>query len=227
METNYKRIAGFALSRKGKSEKQFRKFKRWNEDLVSLVSHLIFDGEIAYRGCIYNNRNDTLLEKVEKAMAKIYKHTPKRYVNKVTGVKRISYYNVALAAYVKQKSDQLITNVSIFPKRFKRKFVEAFFDDEGCIDYRPKQNRRKIRGYQKNIPILHMIKKLLEEFEIESRIVKPNEVVISGKENLQKFQKEINFSPGVKLNENRSNSIWKKPLEKRFLLDQAIKSFKS
>ena len=72
-----------------------------------------------------------------------------------------------------------------------------------------------------------LVQKLLKDFQIPSAIHKPNEVVIMSKVNLEKFRKEINFSPGVFINGNRSNSIWKKSLEKRYLLDQAIKSFKS
>ncbi len=62
---------------------------------------------------------------------------------------------------------------------------------------------------------------------INARVVKPNEVVIVGKENLIRFEREINFSPGVYMNGKRSNSRWKKHIEKRELLKRAIKSFKS
>ena len=110
---------------------------------------------------------------------------------------------------------------------FKREFIRAFFDDEGCMDFRPKNNVRRIRGYQKDVLILKIIKTLLADLNIESRVILPNEVVISGKENLMRFEREINFSPGVYMNGNRSNSRWKKHVEKRELLRQAIASFKN
>ncbi|MDO8518336.1 MAG: hypothetical protein Q7S26_03545, partial [bacterium] len=72
---------------------------------------------------------------------------------------------------------------------------------------------------------LELIKELLFDFTISSKIKKPNEVVISGKENLKKFQKEINFSRGVRINGGRSNSRWKESLEKRHILQQALGSY--
>ncbi len=113
------------------------------------------------------------------------------------------------------------------PLDFKREFVRAFFDDEGCMDFRPKTNHRRVRGYQKEVHVLKIVRELLEEFSIDSHIEMPNEVVIVGKDNLQRFEQEINFSPGVYMNGNRSNSRWKKHMEKRVLLRRAIESFKS
>ncbi|MEX0932404.1 MAG: LAGLIDADG family homing endonuclease [Parcubacteria group bacterium] len=221
------RAKRIAEARKGKSIRTFKQFKRWTPSKVSLVSHLIFDGTIDKKGCAYNNRNDALLNKVKVAMTELYDYEPKMYVNKLTGVNRISYHNVALANFLNVKSAELISKVSKFPKSLKIEFLRAFFDDEGCMDFRPSKNRRSIRGYQKNVELLQMIKLLLVDLSISSRIIRPNEVVITGKENLLRFKKHVNFSPGVYINGNRSNSTWKKHLEKRVLLDQAIKSFKT
>lgn len=221
-----KRLLKLASDKKGISKREFIKFDQWTREAVCLVSHLLFDGEI-YRGCIYNNKNISLIKKVENAMKTIYSFEPKRYTDPKTGVLRISYHNVALGAFMEKKTAELIKDICELPKNLKTEFIRAFFDDEGCIDFRPKENRRQVRGYQKNVSILFLIKKLLLDFDIESKIVKPNEVVVSGKGNLVKFREYINFFPGVRLNGNRSNSIWKKPLEKRVLLEQAINSFKN
>ncbi len=226
-EARYLRIARFAVERKGKSEKNFKRFNKWDKSTVSLLSHLMFDGSITTSSCIYNNRNQSLLDNVEKCMSLIYDFAPKKWTNSLTGVNRISYHNVALTKYLKDKSIVLLKEIYDLPVPLKKEFVKAFFDDEGCIDFRPKRNRRQVRGYQKNIPILIIIQTLLGDLEINSRVIKPNEVVISGRENLRKFQKGINFSNGVYINGNRSNSIWKKSLEKRGILDQAIASFKN
>ena len=225
-KNNAEHLRNLALSRKGKSDKSFLTFDQWSPSSVSLIAHLIFDGEIKRTGCIYNNRNEALLQKVELCMKEIYRFHPSRYFNTLTGVSRISYHNVALGPYIKQKSKQLLEEVIQLPKDLKREFLVAFFDDEGCMDFRPGINARRIRGYQKDTSILKLITTLLSDFGIKSRFQKPNEVVIIGKENLIKFQKEINFSPGVYINGNRTNSIWKKHLEKRDLLDRAIASFK-
>lgn len=222
------RIREFALARKGKSTRPFKSFDKWTKETVSLIAHLLFDGGIyPNSGCAYNNRSEALLKHVEECMHIVYEFNPTRYTNPLTGVLRISYHNVALAPYLKQKAHELQNNIFRLPFNLKREFVRAFFDDEGCMDYRPEKNRRSIRGYQKDTKILKLIQILLQDFNIESQIVLPNEVVIVGKENLARFEREINFSPGVYMNGNRSNSRWKKHMEKRELLKQAIASFKS
>ena len=207
--------------------RNFKKFESWSKETALLVSHLLFDGEISHASCIYNNRSAALIKRVKNLMRSIYDFNPKEYINIETGVSRISYHNVALANYLKNKSEELLTQAPNLQLELKREILRAFFDDEGCMDFRPNTNSRRIRGYQKNIKILKLISTLLFDIGIESCFQKPNEVVISGKENLLKFQKEINFSRGVYINGNRTNSIWKKHLEKRDLLDKAIASFKS
>jgi hypothetical protein len=220
------RIRQYAIARKGKSTRRFKRFGKWTPDTVLLVAHLIFDGEIRHGG-IYNNRSEALINRVERCMHSIYDFEPTRYKNELTGVSRISYYNVELAIFLKEKRKKLIRDVRRMSHDLKLEFLRAFFDDEGCMDYRPQSNRRKIRGCQKEMRILRLIKDLLADFDIDSIVVKPNEVVIVGKENLTRFENEINFSQGVYINGNRSNSRWKKHIEKRELLRRAIESFKN
>ena len=221
------RIREFALARKGKSARAFKTFDEWSADSVLLVAHLLFDGEIARTRCAYNNRSIALIERVERLMHEWYDFEPSRYYNNVTGVSRITYNNVALSAYLHKKSKELLRIVKNMSLDCKHEFLRAFFDDEGCIDYRPEENRRSIRGYQKDVSILKLVRAILVDVCIDSRVVQPNEVVIVGKENLVQFEKEINFSSGIYMNGNRSNSRWKKHIEKRELLKQAIRSFKS
>lgn len=223
-----RRIRKYAIARKGKSTRPFKEFKEWNAETVSLVAHLLFDGGIyPNSGCTYNNRSKALISHVEERMRAVYAFEPTHYTNLLTGVLRISYHNVALAIYMESKVRELLLRIPHLSGSLKREFVRAFFDDEGCIDYRPENNRRSIRGYQKDIGILELIRTILADFDINSRVIRPNEVVIVGKENLIRFEREINFSLGVYMNGNRLNSRWKKHIEKRELLKQAIKSFKN
>jgi hypothetical protein len=92
--------------------------------------------------------------------------------------------------------------------------------------YKITRNKRQIRGYQNEVTVLKIVSQLLANMNIKSNLRGRNEVLISGKENLMKFRDEINFSKGVRINPNRTNSLWKKNLEKRRLLDMAIASFK-
>jgi intein-encoded DNA endonuclease-like protein len=220
-----KRAIRIAQERKGKSVRTFAFFDMWSKNTVHLVAHLMFDGEILRGGCIYNNRNMPLLNSVEHAMRELYEFEPKRYTNKTTGVHRIGYYNVALSAYMHRKTKELASTIGTLPLPLQRIFLKAFFDDEGCMDYRPARGLRRVRGYQKNRKILVIVHKLLKNFGIESSLQGVNEVVITGKQNLLTFQKHINFSPGVSINGQRSNSLWKESLEKRELLKRAIESF--
>ena len=95
------------------------------------------------------------------------------------------------------------------------------------MDFRLDSRRRRVRGYQKDLRILEIVRLLLADFDISARVVLPNEVIISGKENLLKVQREINFSEKVRINGERTNSMWKRHLEKREILARAIASFKT
>lgn len=220
------RFAMVARARKGKSLRPFTRFHSWTPQHALLVAHLLFDGDLMSTKCIYNNRSMALVHRVQTLMRLVYEFEPKQHVDTESGVHRISYHNVALSRYLKEKSQELISRVHMLPSEVQREFLRAFFDDEGCMDFRPKRRIRQIRGYQKNGEVLATVQLLLSFFGISSATKSPNEVVISGKKNLLIFQKEINFSPGVRVNGRRANSTWKKDIEKRELLTQAIGSFK-
>lgn len=213
-----------ALLRKGKSERPFRTFETWTPELVSLVAHFLFDGGI-YKSCVYTNRSQSLLRVVEKHMCVLYDYPPVRYTNPITKVPRISYHNVALALFLKEKVQELMREIPKLSLEHQREFLRAFFDDEGCMDYRTKRNLRRVRGYQNDKDILRVVQQILQEFNIGASLKGKNEVVISGRENLVTFQKEINFSKGVRINGKRPNSIWKQSIEKRVLLNRALKSY--
>ncbi len=215
-----------SAARKGKALRSFKPFSEWTPDLILLVAHLMFDGEIQKKRCCYNNRSESLIQRVEKLMRIVYSYDGNKHYDKRSGVIKISFNNVELGEFLKQKSSELIDEVDKMLPVYQREFLRAFFDDEGCMDYRIKTNKRRVRGYQKDKTVLVLVQKLLKGFAIDATLQGKNEVVISGKENLVLFQKEINFSKGVRLNPNRTNSIWKKDIEKRELLDMAIKSFK-
>lgn len=212
----------FNQSRKGKSKRGFREFDFWNQRMVGLVAHLLFDGELKYSACVYNNRSRALVERVKDCMTDIYDYKPKELIH--DGVIRISYFNVALANYLKRKATELLRDISGFPLELQRMFLRAFYNDEGCIDFNG--NIRRVRGYQYNDAILCLIHRLLGHFGIASTLRK-QEVTISRKENLERFAREINFSTGVCVNGKRSNSIWKQSLEKREILQRALASYRA
>ena len=225
-EATRKRAGDLSAKRRGLSARPFSQFKTWTRSEVRLTAHLLFDGEIKRFGCVYHNRNPALLRIVENSMRKMYVYPPKRFLNRSTGVSRISYYNVALGFFMRKKAEELLRTVEYMPRHLKREFLCSFFDDEGCIDFRPESNHRRVRGYQKNVKILFLVQKLLRDLGIQAHYKKPNEIVIVEKETLSLLQRQINFLPDIRLNGSGPNSIWKRDVEKRILLNLAIASYK-
>lgn len=197
---------------------------KWSKDFIFLVSHFMFDGDIQKGNCSYNNRNIALINAVERSLSDLFKFKPYYRIYEDTGVHRISYYRIEIAHYFKDHIAELKRSIKKSSLMNKRIFLRAFFDDEGCA-YLWK-NARKVRGYQHNLKILKLVQQLLKDFNIESKIdEKYQEIIISRKENLIKFRDKINFSKGVYINPDRKNSVWKRKLEKRKILDIAIDSY--
>jgi len=226
-EENTKRINEFNTKyRKGKCipGRIVPKPKGWTNELILLVAHFMFDGEIQTHSCIYSNRNEALINQVGFLMEKVFKLNPHKWLNKETGVYRISYHYVELADYMKRKAQELKKYIKTATFIEKKIFLQAFFDDEGSVNF----DRKIVRGFQHNLEILKLIQKLLKDFDIQSKIdEKYKEIIISRKPNLIKFRDEINFSKGIYINPNRKNSIWKQKLEKREILDYIMNSYKN
>jgi bifunctional DNA-binding transcriptional regulator/antitoxin component of YhaV-PrlF toxin-antitoxin module len=215
-----------ADKRRGKSVKNysFNKPKEWSPELVNLVAHFLFDGRISHSSCTYFNRSEALICSIAEKMETIIGVSDyKRYLT-AENVKRIAYHNVEIAAFMKEMANKLFPYIIFAPVKYKISFLRAFFDDEGSVKF--KEKTRIVRGYQHSSEILKIVKKLLADLDIQSSIdEKYFEITISRKENLIKFQKLINFTSGLRVNGKRTNSIWKKDLEKREILRMAIDSY--
>jgi len=224
---NTQRLVEFNIkTRKGKCipGRVVPKPKGWTNELLFLTAHFMFDGDIQTHSCIYHNRNMVLINRVSALMKKVFHLRPYNWLNKETGVYRISYHYVELADYMRNKAQELGQSIETASLPEKKIFLKAFFDDEGSVKWRRKQ--RLVRGFQYNLEILKLVQKLLRDFNIESKIdEKYNEIVVSRKSNLIKFRNKINFSKGIYINPNRKNSIWKRRLEKREILDKIINSY--
>jgi len=225
---NIQRLNKFSQIRKGKCipGRIVPKPNGWTNELIFLTAHFMFDGEIRHSRCVYQNRNITLINLVEQFMKDTFNLTPYYKLYRETGVHRISYHYVELADYIKKRAQGLKKYIKTASLPEKKIFLQAFFDDEGCV-YKY-GNNRKIRGYQYNLEILKLVQKLLKDLHIESKIDKKyKEIVINRKPNLIKFRNKINFSKGVKVNGKRKNSTWKQDLEKREILEIIIASYKA
>ncbi len=202
---------------------KYKKFNQWTPLLVNLVAHMLFDGAIKREGVLYYNRSSALLNNFKNKMTTIYDGSPRIYKND-NGVARLAYHNVELGTFFLKKSSDLLDDIKKLPINFQLEFLKAFFDDEGSVDFRGM--KRRIKGYQHNTRILHLIYKLLGNFKINSFVDdRFNEIMVTRKENIKKFAAKINFSKGVRINGKRSNSIWKKSLEKRKILADLLTSY--
>lgn len=195
----------------------------WNGKLVLLVAHLLFDGEISSRGCIYTNRSLVLHNRVQRNMRTVYPFPPKKYES-TPGVYKTSYYNVELAIYLQVKATELLATIEDMRMDHQRVFLRAFFDDEGSMYFIG--TRRAVRGFQHDEKILNLISRLLKNFNIESSVdTKYSEVTITRRENIKSFAREVNFTPGVCVNGKRKNSTWKQSFQKREILERALASY--
>jgi len=196
--------------------------KGWNRDLIFLAAHFMFDGEVQTHACVYHNRNRALLKQVEMSMNKVFHLPARKWLNKITGVHRISYHYIELADYIRKKIQDLKKYIKTASLKEKQIFLRAFFDDEGSVNF----YQKIVRGYQQNLEILKLVQKLLREFNIKSKIdEKYKEIIISRKINLIEFRDKINFSEGIYINPNRKNSIWRRKIEKRDILNKVLGSY--
>lgn len=212
--------------RKGKClpGREILKPKLWSEDLVHIVAHFMFDGMVNDDSCIYYSKDKSQIFHMRKLLYKAFKIRPEIKLRD-NGVFGLPFYHVEFAEYVKKRKEWIISyinNGASYAK--KRIFLKAFFDDEGCVFY--KGDKKRVRGYQKSIPILKKVRNLLATFSIESRIDKEHSnIEITGYNNLTNFAKEINFSPRIYMNPERKNSIWKKRISKKRILDILLESY--
>lgn len=198
--------------------------KSWSNDLVHIVAHFMFDGRISNDSCIYYSKDRYQIDHMRKLLYKTFKAKPRIQLrdNNVYG---LVFYHVEFVDYIKNRRDGLLCYLNNGASKLKKRiFLRAFFDDEGCVFY--KGDKRRVRGYQKSLYILSQIKDLLSNFGIKGRINKETiSIEISSQSNLEKFSKEINFSPRIYINPERKNSIWNKRISKRKILDLLLKSY--
>ncbi len=173
---------------------------RWSKGLVHLVAHLSFDGRVDRYGCAYYSREKAQVKHVQKLLLDLL-GIKARVRQRSNGIWLLSYYNVKVAEWLK-----------------------AFFDDEGHVHFTGVI--RRVRASQKNLEILQYARRFLAFKDIGSRIDhRAHAVEITGRANLLKFSRRINFSKELHINGARKNGRWQNSIEKRKLLDYALSSY--
>jgi hypothetical protein len=108
----------------------------------------------------------------------------------------------------------------------KRLIVKGVMSCDGGIEFHPIKNGIKVNFQRRlflrchNPFLLAQWRKIFEDLGFDTTITK-NEIRISGKNQLEKFKKEIGFIEGVEVKRSKN---WK-GIDKNMLLDIVIKSF--
>ena len=194
----------------------------WSKELVRLVAHLSFDGRIDRYGCYYYNRSYSQILHVKQRLYQLLGVNARMRLRE-NGVWVLSYYNVAVAAWLSEREHELLQVIA--PRiQWQKEWLQAFFDDEGHIHING--GIRRVRASQKSPGLLQTARTFLESLGIQSRIdQQAGAVEITGRKNLLGFQRHVNFSPGIRVNANRRNGLQDHSLEKRKLLERALGSY--
>lgn len=199
----------------------------WSGPLVHLIAHLAFDGRVDRYGCAYYSRMRQQAVHVQQLLRRLLGVHARLRQRPDNGIWVVSYYNVAVATWLSKKERELLHVVAEEGRiSWKREWLQAFFDDEGHIHIR--NGVRRVRASQDDPLALSRAQRFLEEFRIRSRVDRRARAVeITGRDNLVLFRKQVNFSPGIRINHHRKNGLWSQPLEKRQLLDLALQSYRN
>lgn len=203
---------------------------RDNYDLLIMtrfIAHSLFDGSVYRDRIVYYSSHLVLAQQFADDGNRLFRLKP-RWLITEEGVYRVIFYSRNLVDYVKTQQARLLARERGMNPHEQLILLQAFFDDEGSVAFSIKSGKRKVRGYQKDQRIIRLIRQLLIEHGIEAGTENLNhcpEIVISRRENLERFAEKINFTPGVCFRALRSNSIYRIPTEKREVLKRALDSY--
>jgi len=196
----------------------------WSRALVHLIAHLSFDGRIDRYGCYYYSRSDRQARHVKRSLQWLLGIPPKMK-RRPNGVWVVSFYNVAVAAWLAREEHELLDVIRAHPE-WQRQWLQALFDDEGHVHIA--RGVRRVRASQDDVGVLRTARRFLELLGIRSRIdAFAKAIEITGRKNLEGFREQVNFSPGIYINAHRKNGLWHHQLEKRELLERALSSYEA
>ncbi len=195
--------------------------------LVRFIAHTLFDGSIFQDQIVYYSSHRSLADRFAREGKAIFSLEPHWFLTREK-VYRVHFYSKNLVDFLRERSKVLIQQIMRLGSRQRLEFLRAFFDDEGSVSFRPETSQRVIRGYQKDVSVLRLVASLLAQFEIESNLEnlgRSPEITIRGQLNIKKFAQLINFSKGVIFRATRKNSYYSKPIEKRLVLLNLLRSY--
>jgi len=216
-------------------EKNLKKIPKSSKKLtlekINIIGHCIFDGSVIltkrYFAIAYTNKSHQLINEFKENMLKAYNLEPTDLRKREEEISVIRYCCFAAVKDLKNLIKNGIPEKIIKGnKKQKIAFLRTFWDDEGAIHFgitKDKKDNFHISIYVEAFCEDELVRKQLIDIHesIGLPIIKYGKKIrISRKENLIKFQKEINFSPKVYISYPKSKfNKW----EKRRLLDFALK----
>lgn len=201
-----------------------------SKELVRIIAHLFADGCVSVnkKGSItaaYYNKEKELRQQFNNDISKVFNISSlKEGINKevpyLSIPSTISIILLQLAPSFKSNECRVPIFVKNATKDLKKEFIQAFFDDEASVHYRPPI--RQIELTINNKEILNEIKELLLELNINtSNVIKRKmrgfkifTFYIRNFDNINQFYKQISFSSTSKF--KKLNQIMKNPGRKSY-----------
>jgi DNA-binding phage protein len=166
-------------------------FDKITKEKVRIYAHSIFDGYVSKNNSYvisYINKNQELLSEFENDMGFVYGLKPTR--SKVgSGVTQLIYSSKLMHLDILNFDKTII----ITNDEYKKIYLKAFFDDEGCVHFNLKKGMFSVSGSQKCEEELLFIKSLLEDLGIQSRISEPT-ITIGRNKSILRYSKLIGFT---------------------------------
>lgn len=221
----------------------------WEEDLATLLGLLLSDGEVNTKTnrILFSNRSEVLHKVFREKLKKLFgiqvftSWIDKKGV-RITQVKSKEVRKF-LTRILPQFRRKKLKGENNFPTlevkelqkmlskgNLVKKFLQAFFSGDGSVILGVKWHKqksswiftRRVQVTCKNPSLKNFIAVLLRnKLGMKPQIWK-KEIALERKEDIQKFAKEINFIPGVKISKKSKN--WRK-IEKRVLLNLVLRTF--
>jgi len=168
-------------------------FDKITKEKVRIYAHSIFDGHVSRsKGNSYvvgyTNKNSELLKEFEEDVNFVYGLKPTKYTYK-QGVTLLVYSSKLMYLDILNFDKSVIkTN-----EEYGRIYLRAFFDDEGCVHFNPTKRIFSISGSQKSKEELFLIKSLLKDIEIQSRI-SGVDITIGRNKSILRYSELIGFT---------------------------------
>lgn len=208
--------------------------KKLTLEKIHIIAHCLFDGFVSTGLFGYSNASEALIKLFKSDVKQVYGFRPSderingkticvRYVSKLATADLLTYtpsYSTNKGTLA--KIPDLILKGS---KKEWQEFLKCFWDDEGASIFNvriggKRSITRQLEAFCANSTVRKQLTELHKNLGIDC-YEKGNKIIISGKKNLTKFSKLINFSKGVKVGKG---FFWK-GLEKSLVLEHILESY--